>query len=218
MTSRPRFRARLILAVLTGALAVAACTGDREPTAAPGTGTTSAPAGTDSSTPTPTPARTAPDEHATCGGFDGTEPRVAYSPDSPPYSGAGLHPIRLLKLTGTDEQPKLPATWEGTPSELYQLVVCQYYDASFTGRTVGTCAYNGTDGETTAEVTSARYLYRVFEARTGRKISRFTLRGSTSAEESCPFSALNPTSFYQRVVSKDLSEKLRPLVEGRAPD
>jgi hypothetical protein len=146
----------------------------------------------------------------------------AYHPDGPAYSGKPPHLAVLFKDNGEDNDddpgPHLPDKWAadylGTET---QLVVCQYDDDGYKSRKVGTCTYYGLSvrGDGKVDVRSARYIYRVFEAKTGKHLTTFTLNGSTSAQETCPKETWAPTDYYQVVKSKDLADKLRPFVERR---
>lgn len=117
------------------------------------------------------------------------------------------------------EENQLPADWQSDPSHESQLAVCQYDDDSHSGFEVGTCPYQDSDGTmTTAKVSSARYVFRVFAADTGALINQFTLTGSTSAEESCPATTVGSASeFFQKVSPNDVITALRPIVEGNEP-
>ncbi|MFJ8076280.1 hypothetical protein ACIQ7Q_20610 [Streptomyces sp. NPDC096176] len=168
---------------------------------------------TPGSSPPPTPPSQPPrDDYDACGGWDGTERPLALRPDGPAYAGPGPHPIMSFADSVHGE---LPAEWDPLAAGPVQLVLCEDPDESFKSVKIGTCAYD--DGATIADVESARYIYRVYEARTAELVDTFTLQGSTSVRESCPYSALNPSLFYQLVQSKDLADKLRPLVEGARP-
>jgi hypothetical protein len=202
--------AAALAVVCAGLTGLTACTGGSKPSAA---GSPSAPTTTPEEL-RPTPTVVERDSYDACGGWDGTQRPLAYSPDSPPYTGPGPHRIALLQ---SDETPKLPDAWGSTPAHLMQLVVCENIDDAYKSVRVGSCSYDGTDGATTATVESARYIFRVYEARTARLVTSFTLKGATSPSESCPGSAMNPSSFFQLVKSADLVDRLRPLVEGAAP-
>lgn len=154
-----------------------------------------------------------------CGGEEFENKPVAYVPNGATYSGSGIHPTVLLKFGAEKQEPQLPDKWGPSPQEGWadaQLVVCEYTDFSYIGRQVYTCAYDGVDGRETVPVTSERYIYRVFEAKTARLIRKLTLMGSTSRDQTCPFYTIVPTKFQQTVRSKDLVSRLRPLVEGPA--
>jgi hypothetical protein len=213
----------LVVAALVGLLGLAGCSDDDpRPTPPP-----------EFSEPviTSVPLRPSPTATTTitqaCGGypFDARKVR-AFLPAGPAYAGAGPHPVEFLKQgelqasAGEDAQPVLPDDWERPAYEgVTQLVVCEHPDPSFRGRKVGECEYLGGDfnrGEP-SELRSARYVYRVFEARTGRLVTQFTMRGTTGPQESCPARTLAPaTLYYQAVRSRELVAKLRPLVTGPA--
>ncbi|UCM91638.1 hypothetical protein [Streptomyces marincola] len=164
------------------------------------------------------------DGYDACGGdpFDAGAV-VAYSPDGPAWSGPGPHPAVLFRPGSLPEVevPQLPQEWSGSaPYDFTQLVVCEYSDDEFEGEKVGDCSYLGGApyGDRDPEVFSERYIYRVFEAKTGEQVAEFSLDGTTSPDESCPETSYAPPSTYwQRVESDALEEELRPLVEGSAP-
>ncbi|WP_059008903.1 hypothetical protein [Streptomyces specialis] len=173
--------------------------------------------------PEPTPWPETRDGDEACGGdpFD-PDAVVAYSPDGPAYEGTGPHPAVLHKVGVVPEVdlPLLPTAWAPSPySGFTELLVCQYTDREFTGEKVGDCAYlGGTLGDANPEVWSARYVYRVFEARTGELVGEFALDGTTTPDETCPETSYAPPSTYRQLVESDaLEEELRPLVEGPAP-
>lgn len=223
-----RFADTGLALLLVPVLALSACSGGDAPLG--GTGTTD-PADTRHSTARPEPkVPNTPDPRPTvrtstqaCGGdpYD-ADTVLAYRPGNPPYSGEGPHPVVLFKphLIEDDRQPGVPEPWRATALGTdTQLVVCEYDDDSFVSEDVGSCRYAGgtigggpmSDGNAT--VRSARYTYRVFEARTGDLVDTFTLRGTTSPQESCPETAYHPTVFFQQVRTEALADTLRPLVE-----
>jgi hypothetical protein len=136
-----------------------------------------------------------------------------------PYAGQGIHLSELVNLDFADTSTQLPRDWNArltsTPGQV-QLLICEWRDESYRSRTVDTCRYESTDDtKSTAKSVSARYRYRVFEAKTGRQITTFTLMGSLSG---CPASIAGGVSeeYYQRVDDADLAAKLRPFVVGPA--
>lgn len=182
-----------------------------------------APPGSPPASPTPSPSPTVRGEDEVCGAepFKASAVR-AYNPNAAAYAGPGIHPIRLFKpdvFDPGDLPPRLPTEWGSAEADRTQLVVCEYHDRSFPERTIDTCTYvGGSRPGVDAEVRTARYVYRVFEARTGRLVTTFKLNGTTSAKDLCPDETYAPASTYwQRVTSKALEERLRPLVTGDAP-
>ena len=86
--------------------------------------------------------------------------------------------VELLRRMGTDDEygPTLPTQWACPRST--ELVVCEYEDLSGS-RQVGTCEYLGVDAlGGTSRVNSARFIYRVFEGRTGALVTRTWSPGS----------------------------------------
>jgi hypothetical protein len=146
----------------------------------------------------------------------------AYLPDGPAYKGPGPHPAVLFSDDiDVDENrpPQLPDDWTADfANNDTQLVVCQYDDWDYPSRTVGTCTYLGgsnNSGDGVVDVESARYVFRVFEAATGEQVTKFALNGTTSPEQTCPESALYPSTEFQLVTSEALADRLRPYVTGR---
>jgi hypothetical protein len=172
--------------------------------------------------PTPSPSPTGRTGDEACGGdpFKASAVR-AYNPNAAAYAGPGIHPIRLFKpevFDAAEVPPHLPNEWESAEADRIQLVVCEHYDPSFRDRKIDSCTYvGGYQPSTVAEVRTARYVYRVFEASTGRLVTTFKLNGSTSAKELCPDETYAPARTYrQRVTSKALQDRLKPLVTGSA--
>ncbi|MFE9658353.1 hypothetical protein [Micromonospora sp. NPDC006431] len=182
-----------------------------------------APQGSPPPSPTPSPSPIVRTDDEVCGKepFKASAVR-AYNPNAAAYAGAGIHPIRLFKPDFFDAggvPPQLPSEWGSADADRIQLVVCEYHDKSFRERTIDTCTYvGGYRPGVDAEVRTARYIYRVFEARTSRLVTTFKLNGTTSVEELCPDETYAPASTYwQRVTSKALEDRLKPLVTGDAP-
>ncbi|MFC5800059.1 hypothetical protein [Streptomyces formicae] len=215
MAGRQRWMT-VVCVVGVGMLTTAGCDGTAEPAAAPTSAATRSvtpPVPRDLFSPRPEVVRT-PQE--ACGGTPFRAGAVrAYTPDGPRYDGPGPHPVKLLRMESDllGMGPELPYQWTGPRPA--QLVVCEYEDETFDSRQVGTCEYlGGTVLGATARVQSARFVYRVFEARTGTLVRQFTLRGNTTPEETCPETTYAKTALYdQQVESKDLVAKIRPLVE-----
>ncbi|MGK5529675.1 hypothetical protein [Streptomyces sp. URMC 129] len=173
--------------------------------------------------PSPTPWPETRDAEEACGGnpFD-PGAVVAYSPDGPAYDGPGLHPAVLLKpgVIPEVDVPQLPSEWGPSQGAGFaELIVCQYQDPGFEGEVIGDCVYlGGTLGDDNPDVRSARYDFRVFEARTGELVTEFTLDGTTTPDETCPETSYAPPSTYWQLVESDaLENALRPLIEGPAP-
>jgi hypothetical protein len=187
--------------------------------------------------PTPTPTTTEPsvtteppsptgrtvevvEPKDACGGNPFNPKKVrAYNADGPAYAGQGIHPSELVNLDFANNYTELPRDWNArltsAPGEV-QLLICEWRDESYRSRTVDTCDYESTDdSKSTAKSVSARYRYRVFEAKTGRQVTTFTLMGSLTG---CPAATAGGVSeqYYERVADDDLAAKLRPFVVGPA--
>ncbi|MEU6731766.1 hypothetical protein ABZ929_00930 [Streptomyces physcomitrii] len=160
---------------------------------------------------TRSPAEACGQQPYVAGSFDAKAVR-AYTPQGPAYRGPGPHPVRLLRADSADGGPELPHQW--APPGGVQLVVCEYEDTDFANRQVGICEYLGGDAlGGTSRVESARWVYRVFEARTGTPVREFTLPGTTAPERTCPKTALAPGGalYRQQVESADLRARIGPL-------
>ncbi|MFW6692292.1 hypothetical protein [Streptomyces sp. MAR4 CNX-425] len=222
--------AGVVLAVVAGLAGPAACTGGDGDVYRRG-GEDAKASGRPSPSPDPLPRTPPPpapqvarSAEEVC---DFTEPFEAgkvkaYLPGGPAYKGPGPHPAVLFKDTlavDESEPPQLPGDWAADfASGGARLVVCQYDDGDHPSRKVGTCTYLGganVAGDGEVDVLSARYVYRVFEARTGELVTKFTLDGTTSPERTCPDEALYPADDFQLVTSGALADRLRPFVEGR---
>lgn len=226
-----RLRAAVIVGIL---VTVAGCSGasdkkSPEEVAASRKSPATAPPHSPSPSPSPTPSA---DSGAQACGRTPFDPDVLpWNPEGPAYAGGGPHSITLFKggpdfyETDTeseyDEEPQLPDKWasQGDP----ELIVCEFMDQYSEGQPLITCEYKelGGDGSVTTRVPvySAQYSYRVLEAKTGRVVDTFTLNGSASPWDSCPVEQSDIASSdaaYQHVSSRDLTKRLRSLVEGPA--
>ncbi len=152
-----------------------------------------------------------------CGGSPFDPAAVsAYDPAAPPYGARGLHPVVLADDSGQPVDrggpPDLPHEWVPRDGELPELIVCQYQNPVFQGTKVGSCRYESgpTDNpsHSVTDVLSARWVYRVFEARTDRLVDQFTLPGSAAPESSCPSLALVGGYRNQLVASAQLARRL----------
>jgi hypothetical protein len=142
-----------------------------------------------------------------------------YADKAAPYAGPGPHPV----VMGPAEDfglsaPTFPAGWgPGDDPLKAQLVVCEYFDS--TGPVVDTCVY---EGGHRFELAQASYVYRVFEARTAKPVTEFTLHASDGgcseyAWVSGEGSSEPEATTYMEVFSVDLENALRPFVEPARP-
>ncbi|MBQ0904120.1 hypothetical protein [Micromonospora sp. U21] len=215
-----------LLAVIAGALCgLTACTGEPDPSP---TSTTPVPSASTAASPTwPPPRPTIRTGEEACGG-SAFNPRAVrpYNPDGPAYAGAPIHLTALFVMhpyASGELESELPGEWQAQwhpgmyPEQYTQLVVCEYFDDDYQSKKVETCTYNtSTGGKKTAELRSARFIYRIFEAKTGKQVSRFTLPGRVN---SCPAVVYGAAggAHYQLVLNEELTAKLRPLVMARRP-
>jgi hypothetical protein len=206
--------------LLTGA----GCSEDGDPD--PGTAATPPSATPSAVTPTPppspSPTPTVSDPEVACGDdpFDPKKVRP-YDTGARPYAGNGVHLARLVHMHYTEDPyvTRLPRAWDGhlgSDGSRVELLICEHEDPTYRSRTVDTCRYEGSDGsKSTAKLLSARYRYRVFEAKTGRQITTFTRMGSLNG---CP--GIEPAGpspeYYRRPADDDLAAKLRPFIVGPA--
>jgi hypothetical protein len=153
----------------------------------------------------------------------------AYNPDSAPYAGKGPHPMTIIHRDpgpGTLELRfvTLPDGWDPTIDvdstredfDKVQLVVCD--DAVASGGVMGTCTFDEPGMSGTMDVVRADHIFVVREARTGRWIADFRMRGTAGVEESCPSMAVDSglTQIAQEVDQAAIAAKLRPLYGGPA--
>ncbi|MFI6235364.1 hypothetical protein ACIBD9_17545 [Micromonospora sp. NPDC050784] len=219
-------RTARLLAVVVGTLCgLTACAGEPDP---PPAATTPTPSASTAASPTwPPPPPTMGTYEEACGGST-YNPRAVrpYNPDGPAYAGGPIHLAEFFVMHPYDSREQgyeLPAEWQSQlhpglyPEQHTQLVVCEYFDDDYSSKKVETCTYDtGTGEKTTAVLRSARFIYRVFEAKTGKQVSSFTLRGSVN---SCPAVVYTVTggTYYQLVLNEEITAKLRPLVMARRP-
>jgi hypothetical protein len=210
---RRRLAATLVLLLL-----IAGCSTDK-PTAR----------ATPSATPTPTPTPVKPSPpprppgvsaEVACGGT--AHNLKAYDPGAAAYAGNRLHKATIERMSSNGSATittDLPKAWDASLNfldHIAELLVCEQRDASYHSHTVNTCRYTGDDGtKSTAKVLSARYRYRVFEARTGRPVVTFTLPATV---DSCPgiVQGSADDTYYQVVNDSQLAAKLKPYVVGPA--
>lgn len=122
---------------------------------------------------------------------------------APAWKGGGTAPSRLVELKDFSiyrtPPPRfrnnyasplsLPREWQAAASQKAVLTVCEYVVG--TGDVVTNCQYSNeisgapTPSGATLTVLEAHYLYQVFESRTGRLLTQFTLDGSAS-NGACP--------------------------------
>ncbi|MET9965937.1 hypothetical protein ABZZ80_08480 [Streptomyces sp. NPDC006356] len=233
-------RLRLVVSVGT-LLALAGCSGasdgsDKESPEEAATARKSPATAPRSPSPSPSPTPSADSIAQACGDtqFDAADV-LPWNPEAPAYTGGGTHTVTLFKggpdfdETGTesdaeaDDEPKLPDKW--TSSGDPQLIVCEFLVKESVGGQLITCEYEelGGDGSvsTRVPVYSAGYSYRVLEAKTGQLVDTFNLSGSVSGWDSCPVEQSDIASSeaaFQHVSSRDLTKRLRSLVEGPAED
>jgi hypothetical protein len=163
-----------------------------------------------------------------CGGKTFNTKKVpAWSPTAPAYAGNGIHYVAMAVMHQYSDpehhEVKLPTDWEArwlfapVPQRFTQLLVCDYQDTHYKHQKVRNCRYDdGNGNSSTANSMSARYQFRLLEARTGRTITTFSLVGT---EDTCPGSVIHGVDDfeYDQIVSDAaLAAKLRPYVVGPA--
>ncbi|SEB30028.1 hypothetical protein SAMN04490356_0138 [Streptomyces melanosporofaciens] len=233
---------RLRVVVSVGILvALAGCSGasddsDKESPEEAATARKSPATASRSPSPSPSPTPSADSIAQACGDtqFDADDV-LPWDPEAPAYTGGGTHSVTLFKggpdfdESGTesdaeaDDEPKLPDKWASSSDP--ELIVCEFLAKESVGAQLITCEYEelGGDGSvsTRVPVYSAGYSYRVLEAKTGRLVDTFNLSGSVSGWDSCPVEQSDIASSeaaYQHVSSRDLTKRLRSLVEGPTGD
>ena len=221
---------RRLLVVLVAVVLTASCD-NSSPRATPSDTPVSRPAPTTPTEPADPPSPVLRDPKVACGGRDyNTKQSPAFYPDGQPYAGKGIHHLVMAAIDNYNaeavedlDSTKLPNLWSpGSvpgmyPDRFTQLLLCVYQDRKYPGRTVDTCKYKDGDKiRTTAKLLSARYQYRLLEAKTGRQITTFSMTGT---EDTCPaivHSDFEGRKYYQIVSDAALTAKLRPYVEGTA--
>ncbi|RAO52304.1 hypothetical protein ONO86_01887 [Micromonospora noduli] len=216
---------RLVALVVGTLCGLTACTGDPD---SPPASTTPGPSASAIASPTwPPPRPTIRTGEEACGGstFD---PRAVrpYNPDGPAYAGAPVHLAALFVMHSYapgELESELPVEWQSQrhpgmyPQQYTQLVVCEYFDDDYPSKKVDTCTYNTSTGDKqTAELRSARFTYRIFEAKTGKQVSRFSLPGTVNSCRAVVYGAAGGT-YYRLVLNDELTARLRPLVMARRP-
>ncbi|MDG4791365.1 hypothetical protein O7626_36655 [Micromonospora sp. WMMD1102] len=168
------------------------------------------------------------DDQGTC-----RSPKLyVYNLTSRPFAGRGPHLMMLVRYA--DEKAmeyaevQLPRDWEpryapGTSQrnlDQVQLLVCVRVTATRDSRQDLTCNYASEDAllgggrPFTFDLFESVYHVTVREARSGRKVSEFTVPGRQSGADNCPF-RMN----YNRKLARGIDEaaferRLRPLVEA----
>lgn len=215
------FRRRL-LALAYGCLALVAvsgCTSDpppERPVAAP-TETTARTPDEPSASPSPSPEET-PGPYST----DVCVGKRPYNPGAARYAGEGPHRMTIVQHDPAYGKLELryvllPDGWDPTVDgdstkrdlDRIELVIC--HDAVPIGRTMGTCEFDQPGMSGTMDVVPADHTFVVREARTGREVTRFGLRGNTGLEDSCPSVAMDSggTMIAQAVDDDTVTAKLR---------
>ncbi|MFD3524830.1 hypothetical protein [Streptomyces sp. NPDC058653] len=162
-----------------------------------------------------------------------------FSTGSAPYAGPGPHKALGFQLPDYDQEKYiapdppglLPDAWaanvEGTREVLHpppepadyqqaQLAVCMS-GPRVTDKQAGGCSYGETFsviGTNDIRMITARYEFKVFEARTGKLLKAFTMDGA----DFCPkeISLKGGQLIAQGIDDIRLADELRPLIEGAA--
>jgi hypothetical protein len=228
MTPQPasgRFRrSGLVAAVLAMSCASGACSGeapDPRPTRV----------GSPSGPPARPTQRTwtprADDEEAACRRKD---PKP-WRPSSDPYTGPGPHYIYPIRVQMDPDAPKdamdgkdlstVPGDME-IPNERvpdgWQLIAC-VYDGHPTRRS-GTvrCYFDNVDETRKYPFYESRYEVIVREARTGKKVTTFSVPGTTTDDGNCPSFVMDTghTIILKPLDGHTLGERLRPVFSATA--
>lgn len=168
----------------------------------------------------PRPPAAAPPPHACPDTPDG-EPRhpTEHTDSAAPYTGPGPHPVELVtpvpEVDGVSQYHDrdanvVPLEWQADDDAELQLVVCEYA-LSADSAAVESCEYLG---NLWVQLAPATYRYRVFEARTSRQVTEFTLRSGDGCPGSIeyPEGDTAPARILESVKPADLENALRPVV------
>ncbi|MFE1796011.1 hypothetical protein ACFW9L_07565 [Streptomyces sp. NPDC059517] len=162
-----------------------------------------------------------------------------FSTGSAPYEGPGPHEALGFQLSDYDQEKYIapdppglfPDAWasnvEGTrevfhPSpepadyEQAQLAVCMS-GPRVTEKRAGVCSYGETFslvGTNDIGMVTARYEFKVFEARTGKLLKAFTMDGADFCPKKIDFKG--GQLIAQGTDNIRLADELRPLIEGAA--
>lgn len=220
LTAPARVRARgLAAAVLAVMCASAACSGETVDTAP-----TRPPA--PRSPPAPTPQRTwKPDAHVDDAACRKKDPEP-WRPSSDPYTGPGphyIHPIRVQRGAGGAEDAMGDMDLSTIPADMlipqaripdgWQLIACIY--GGHPTRRSGTvkCYFNNIKESRKYPFYESRYEVIVREARTGKKVTAFTVPGTSTDDGDCPSVVVDTgdTVILKPLNGRTLAEKLRPV-------
>jgi hypothetical protein len=165
----------------------------------------------------PPPPAAAPPPHACPDTPDG-EPRhpTEHTKSTAPYTGPGPHPVEVVtpvaevdgvyRYEGRHDY-RLPLEWLANDDAELQLVVCEY--AMSADPVVESCEYLG---NVWVQLAPATYRYRVFEARTSRQVTEFTLHSGDGCPGNLEFRDAAPARILESVKPVDLENALRPVV------
>ena len=167
----------------------------------------------------PPPPEPPPPPHACPDTHDG-EPKhpTEHTNSAAPYTGPGPHPVELVTpVSGVDgvyryegrHDFRLPLEWLANDDAELQLVVCEY--ALSADPVVESCEYLG---NLWVQLAPATYRYRVFEARTSRQVTEFTLRSGDWCPANIEYREGDtaPARILESVKPEDLENALRPVV------
>ena len=158
-----------------------------------------------------------------------------YTATAPPYGGAPPHLLVVVNVkyesSGADHTDEgtatfaagLPLAWQVPDGQdvysFAQLVVCSYRDPADpkADSVVRFCDFVGPPGDVRIPLMRATYTYRVYEAKTGRKIAQFHIDGTDSCPSGIEYQDTPPSTWTESANSDDLTRALRPLVEATVP-
>lgn len=154
------------------------------------------------------------------------------NPTGPAYAGPGPHLAVVDEELSATSDPlynipfstySLPIKWMAYDNKKNeedisraQLVICLTDLQQRSKTKIGQCEYD----TLIADVYPATYTFEVYEARTGRRITTFKIRGNDTADLSCPVTLQHQVGsgvdIAQGVKDETLSGRLRPLIMGPA--
>ncbi|MGI5214489.1 hypothetical protein [Plantactinospora sp. CA-290183] len=156
-----------------------------------------------------------------------------YNLTSRPFAGRGPHPMAMVGYSDEESieyaeillpdgfEPRYERFTDPTNHDQVQLLVCVRVVATQDSRQDVTCNYASEQAllagghPFTFDLFESVYHVTVREARSGRKIGEFSVRGRQGAEESCPYRMSYIRKLARGIDEAAFQRRLRPLLEAR---
>lgn len=150
------------------------------------------------------------------------------SEEAADYRGSGPHPVHIQGFPGGADATHfaLPEKWvvplDGGQFVLStaELVVCEY-ESAVPDQPASECSYRDESGTVyDFQTLPARYAYRVYEAKTGKLLKSFEVKGEMASGDCADYTWFRPGEATTDSAPPDIGEltrQLKPLVEGHAP-